>query len=104
MHCVVTSKRLARLQAAPSNQPGPAPRSSNAMVLWPEVKGKASTSTSTVGGGRWTRPWPRTELLATSTPTPPHIRLLHACRYFLLLSLAYGLMSNLDIGTEHLRY
>lgn len=24
-------------------------------------------------------------------------------RYFLLLSLAYGLMSNLDIGTEHLR-
>lgn len=25
-------------------------------------------------------------------------------RYFLLLSLAYGLMSNLDIGTEHLRW
>jgi hypothetical protein len=24
-------------------------------------------------------------------------------RYFLLLSLAYGMMSNLDVGTEHLR-
>ncbi|KAF5833187.1 ATP-NAD kinase-like domain-containing protein [Dunaliella salina] len=28
----------------------------------------------------------------------------HGSRYFLLLSLAYGLMSNLDIGTEHLRW